>query len=53
MGAIDVSSEQCMVSHVEGPKKRNVRHEEAIPKFYAEDECNIAMELKQVIWDEI
>jgi len=38
---------------VEGSKQWDARREEGIPKCYAVKECNIAMDLKEMIWDEM
>jgi len=38
---------------MEGLKQRDTRREDATPKCYAEKECNIEMDLKEMSWDEM
>jgi len=43
---------RTLTDNVEGPKQRDTRRTDAIPKCYVEKEYNIEMCLKEVIWNE-
>jgi len=44
---------RILTDNAEGPKQRDTRREDAIPKCYVEKECDIEMDLKEMSWNEM